>query len=261
MRILVTGNKGFVGSHVAAALEADGNEIVGLEAFPTFCDWYDEMCTVMDSGIDAVIHIGAIAENQSERDDIYLWNAYATDCLANRSIDCARFIFFSTYLVDSTRNDWDARSHYTWSKVMGEAYVKNALKNYVILRPATMWGDEARKPPEARSVPYRLATRQLSYLFRNWYRNYVHVSDVVRAVKHCINGDMVGTYYLQSEFITNEELAALVDWDSYEWSEGDKHLKYAIQHAKEPVTPTLPGWQPRVKLEDELPKLATSFES
>ena len=123
---------------------------------------------------------------------------------------------------------------------MAEAYVESTLDNYVIFRPATMWGDERRKPPDARSVPYRLAAQELGYLFRNWRRNYVHVSDVVRAVEHCLTSDMVGTYYLQSEFITNEDLASLVDWDGYEWSDGNRHLKYAIQHAKDPVTPFLP---------------------
>ena len=54
----------------------------------------------MDTPIDAVIHVGAIAENQSERDDIYLWNSYATFLLAQRvsqkmhSMFPIPFIFF-----------------------------------------------------------------------------------------------------------------------------------------------------------------------
>ena len=42
MRILVTGNEGLVGNHMQKALERE-NEIVGLEAKPTFREWYNEM--------------------------------------------------------------------------------------------------------------------------------------------------------------------------------------------------------------------------
>ena len=72
MRILITGDKGFVGSNLRATLEPN-HEVVGLEARERFRDWYDEMYAIMDTPIDGVIHVGAIAENQSDRDDIYLW--------------------------------------------------------------------------------------------------------------------------------------------------------------------------------------------
>ena len=66
MKILLTGNEGFVGNHIQSTLEAK-HEVIGLEAQPSFQEWYDEMNTVLDTSIDAVVHVGAIAENQSER--------------------------------------------------------------------------------------------------------------------------------------------------------------------------------------------------
>ena len=42
MKILLTGNKGFVGSHVESAFEADGHEVVGLEATNTFQQWCND---------------------------------------------------------------------------------------------------------------------------------------------------------------------------------------------------------------------------
>ncbi len=47
-RILMTGDKGFVGSHIRAALEGE-HEVVGLEARERFRDWYDDMYDVMDT--------------------------------------------------------------------------------------------------------------------------------------------------------------------------------------------------------------------
>ena len=68
-RILITGDKGFVGSHIRAALESDKSrlgqehvedsrcftgEMVGLEVRERFRDWYDDLYEVMDTPIDAV---------------------------------------------------------------------------------------------------------------------------------------------------------------------------------------------------------------
>ena len=173
MRILLTGHEGFVGDHIYKALESD-HEIIGLEAKPSFREWYNEMYEVMDTPIDGVIHVGAIAENQSQRDDIYLWNSYATFLLAQRvhqkmdSMSPIPFIFFSTYLVESTMDDWEARSPYTWSKAQAETFVRFYLPHAAILRPGTMWGREERKLSENRSVPYRLASHRLEFLLKNW---------------------------------------------------------------------------------------------
>ena len=176
MKILLTGNKGFVGSHVQTALEADGHEIVGLEVKRTFREWYDELYTVMDTPIDAVIHLGAISNNQCQDPDIYLWNSYATFLLAQRvrrkmnSMSPMPFVFFSTFLVGSTMNDWESRTPYAWSKAQAENFVRVYLPHATILRPAVMWGSEDQKASSNGSVPWRLASHNLDYLFTDWQR-------------------------------------------------------------------------------------------
>ena len=263
MRILITGDKGFVGSNLRAALEPT-YEVVGLEARERFRDWYDEMYAIMDTPIDGVIHVGAIAENQSERDDIYLWNGYATFLLAQRvrqkidSMSPIPFIFFSTYLVESTMNDWEARSPYTWSKAQAENFVRLSLPCATILRPVNMWGREERKPPLTRSVPYRLASHQLELLLKNWGRNYVHVDDVVEAVTDCLKYKHKGTFSVMHPYVwMNEDLAPLIEWEGYEWTENPNtvDLNHANSHVKQRVSPPVPGWEPKVLMEEELPRL------
>ena len=263
LRILLTGNEGFVGNHLQTALEQE-NEIVGLEAKPSFREWYNEMYEVMDTPIDAVIHVGAIAENQSQRDDIYLWNSYATFLLAQRvrqkmhSMSPIPFIFFSTYLVESTMDDWEARSPYTWSKAQAENFIQVYLPHAAILRPGTMWGKEERKRPENRSVPYRLATHQLPYLLKGYGRNYVHVDDVVEAVANCLKYRHKGTFSVMHPYVwMNEDIATLVEWKGYEWTEnpGAVGLNHVNSHVKKRVSPPVPGWEPKVLMEEELPRL------
>ena len=261
--MLITGNKGFVGSHIQDALEADGYEIVGLEAKPTFREWYDEMYAVMDTPIDAVIHAGAISDNQFKGPDIYLWNAYATFLLAQRtrqkmdSLSPMPFIFFSSFLVRSTLDKWETRTPYAWSKAQAENYVNVYLPHATILRPGVMWGDERCKASHKGSLPFRLASHSLEYLFKNWERYYVYVSDVIEAVKLCLEHRPKGVYDLVAEYVTNEEISKMISWDGYRWLDDPREsgITYISEHRDEPLNPMPPWWKPKAKIETELPRL------
>ena len=239
------------------------HKVVGLEATKHFQDWYEDMSAVMDTDIDAVIHVGAISNNQSQDPDIYLWNSYATYLLAQRvrqKLDrkvSMPFIFFSSFLVGSTMDDWSTRTPYTWSKVQAEDFVRDCLPHATILRPCVMWGDEAKKVSTAGTVPYRLATHDLEYMFRNWTRKYVHVSDVVEAVKLCLYNRPEGAFDLAPERSwTNQQLAELVEWKDYQWIENPQQvIKYTSSHVNKDELPTPPGWTPKVLMEEELPRL------
>ena len=261
MKILLTGHKGYVGSHLRKALFADGHSVLGMEADCSFDQWLGRFSKSKNwdyrlHKLDAVLHVGAISENQSEDPEIYLWNSYGSFVLAKfikeRYGDRIPFIFFSTYLVESTENDWGARSAYTWSKVQAEQYIQTELRQATILRPGTMWGEETKKNPLYRTVPYQLATHSLKKLYKNWGRNYVHVSDVIRAVKNCLVHRHQGIYSMAGDAVwMNEQLAELVKWDGYEWMDSD--LKYKNSHLDEVKTPRLPGWTPIVQMKTELP--------
>ena len=276
MRILLTGDKGFVGVHIRKELEVT-HEVVGLEATEQFQDWYDNMNTAMDSNIDAVIHVGAISNNQCQDPDIYLWNSYATYLLAQRArqksvsrlgMDSSvpggsdmctiPFILFSSFLVGSTMDDWSTRTPYTWSKVQAEDFVRDCLPHATILRPCVMWGDEAKKVSTNGTVPYRLASHDLEYMFQNWVRKYVHVSDVVEAVKLCLYNRPQGTFDLAPDRAwTNQELAELVEWKDYQWIDNPQAvgLRHISSHVNRDELPILPGWEPKVLMEEELPRL------
>ena len=261
MRILLTGSKGFVGSHLYRALRDEGHSVLGMEADCTFDQWLGRFSKSKNwdyrlHKLDAVLHVGAISENQSEDPEIYLWNSYGTFVLAkfirDRYGDRIPFIFFSSYIIESTEENWKLRSPYVWSKVQAEQYVQTLLPHATIIRPGVMWGDETNKNPDGRSVPYQLATRTLKKLYRQWGRNYVHVSDVIEAVKNCLAYRHRGVYSMMGDVVyMNEDLAHLVEWDGYEWMDSD--LKYQIPHLNKVKTPRIPGWTPAVQMKDELP--------
>ena len=273
MKILLTGDKGFVGSHIRAGLESvyhvrAGVEsiynVVGLDVRGEFQEWIEDMNAAMDTDIDAVIHVGAISNNQSQAPNVFLWNSYATYLLAQRvsqKMDGRLpipFIFFSTFLVGSTMDDWSTRTPYAWSKVQAEDFVRNSLPHATILRPCVMWGNENAKVSTNGSVPYRLATHDLEYMFRDWARKYVHVSDVVEAVKLCLYNQPRGTFDLAPDhFWTNQQLAELIEWKEYQWIDSPKEVgfKYVSSHVNRDELPTPPDWMPKVLMEEELPRL------
>ena len=262
MRILLTGNKGFVGSHIWTALKQDRHKIVGLDANPSFKIWHDEMNAIMDSEIEAVIHAGAISNNQSQDHNVYLWNTYATKLIAQRAREKTQtcddfvFIFFSSCLVGETADDWNSRSPAIWSKAIAEEEVLSYLPNATILRPAVIWGNETNKVSSRGSVPWQLATHTLEYLFTNRSRSYVHVTDVVQAVKDCLDTNRRGIWGLHDAIWSNQQLASLVEWKGYKIVDDpiDVGHKYNMDHLKY-TTKILPDWKPNVVISDELPRL------
>lgn len=267
MKILLTGNEGFFGRHAEPKLREAGHEVVGLEQASTFQGWQDTMQRVVTPEIEAVVHAGAMPANQSLDPKIYLWNAHATYLLAKKisGIQTSThdycnpipFIFFSTFLVSSTQNDWEARTPYGWSKWCAESYVKQWLPNATILRPGVQWGDETGKPASMASIPYQLATHTLKHLFRHWGRSYVHVLDVCEAINVCLADRSVGTFELHTQYMNNQNMAKLVQWEGYEWVDNpEKTLGYiTTEHAEVNVEPILPNWYPNIFLEEELPRM------
>lgn len=275
MKILLTGYNGFVGRNIRAALAKDGHDVRGIEAEPHFKDWHGKFYKskrfdFMLKDIDAVVHAGAIATNQFADPSIFLWNSYGSLVLAKYVRDRygqIPFFFFSTFQVTATEADWNQRSWYGWSKAFAEECIREVTPHATIVRPGVMWGDEKHKSnPNDKSVPYQLATHQLKRLFRNWGRDYVHVNDVVDAVRIGIQDAPQGTFNLRGEYWNNEQLSTLTDWNGYEWV-GNAAEELGIQFTA-PVLedhgdglPSLPGWTPKSDLKTKFKQIETEHDS
>ena len=125
MKILLTGNEGFVGSHIQQELDFE-MDIVGLDVRAGFQEWYDDMIEVMASGIDAVVHVGANSSSQSQDADLYLWNSYASFLIAREAArynTTMPFVLFSSFFVNASESDWENRGIYAWTKAQSEDFV------------------------------------------------------------------------------------------------------------------------------------------
>lgn len=271
MRILVTGYKGLVGSHVYKSLRSD-HEVLGLEKHETLSKWIEQLKfrTSWNFVYDAIVHIGAISSNQYQDADIFMWNALATKLLAERVTKPDRripyFIYFSSSIVRATEKQLDDRTFYGWSKYMGEHYVMDTYercdsKNWCILCPTVIWGDEKGFPGQ-KSIPYRLANHTLEYLLEDYSRDYVHVDDVVSAVRYCLEHRVNGTYDLRSgKDTSNQEIATYSDWKGYQMIDDPSEMGYnqVTRHVK-PNNPTLPGWGAEVDLAEAIQQLEREYQ-
>ena len=82
-------------------------------------------------------------------------------------------------------------------------------------------------------------------------------SDIVEAVKLCVEKRPQDTFDLVTEYMSNEKISSFAEWQGYEWIDDPREVgfKYISSHNEDRTLPTPPGWTPKVLMEEELPRL------
>jgi ADP-L-glycero-D-manno-heptose 6-epimerase len=197
MKILVTGDRGFIGGHLARSLSADGHEVVTYE-------WGEPRFTL--SGIEKVCHIGAISAT-TERDvekvmrQNYDFSCELLDRCMTAGIDFQYSSSASVYglnLEFKESSPVDPRTPYAWSKYMFERYAAGRqayadYNGYTIqgFRYFNVYGPEGEEHKGSQASPFQQFKSQAQAtgeirLFENsdqYLRDFVHVSEVVAAHK------------------------------------------------------------------------------
>ena len=246
IKILVTGNKGYVGSHLTLILEMNGHQVTGFDFPPPATADLEaqlEYIKILDSirvdQYDVVIHLGAIRDSLSKRPDIMFWNYQATVEIADRMTSRQRLIYFSSCMAIGPS------SPYGWSKKASEQYIEATHQNHVILRPFNIYG--GREHADKLSVPSLLANRQLQWVFTDVTRDYIHVQDVVRGVEHVLNHvEFEGTYELATgKSVSPGELADILGWhDATKVSRKILDVDIPAKVKSDPLM-ILPGFKPQ----------------
>lgn len=159
MKILVTGDKGFVGSTTSALLQKEGHEVIGFDIM----DHYDIRDyklleeVICETKPDRILHLAAIARFSDADTDPLLTKETNEDGTMNVALLAGKHhipvVYSSTGSVympikrePPITEDFEAvgNSQYGCSKLRGELYIKKFAHPYIILRYAHLYGKEKR---------------------------------------------------------------------------------------------------------------------
>jgi|SRR5882724_3122094 len=201
MNILVTGHRGYIGTHLVPLLVTAGHQIQG-------CDLRDgqDYRDIRNQEFDCVIHLAALVsvrESFEEEKAYYFNNSYGVlDFLRNNHVK--RFIFASTggamygdsHLAKET-DPVDPMSPYAASKRMGEMVVSRH-PNHCILRLANVFGGDYSVRGEAAAHAHFETDNPIVVYGGDQTRDFIHVDVVCRAILTATTGSMRGTYNIGS---------------------------------------------------------------
>ena len=188
MKILLTGYKGFIGSHMFRALEAHGHDVAVY-------DWGEILPSVMEQ--DWVIHMGAISSTTERNiEKVMQQNVDFTQQLYQAchtfGVNFQYASSASVYgLVSTFREDaeLDPRTPYAWSKYLTERYIQRHPMGprAQIFRYFNVYGPEGEEHKGSQASPYAQFKRQAKETGRiqvfegsdRFLRDFVPVSKIV----------------------------------------------------------------------------------
>lgn len=203
MNILLTGHRGFIGSHMLTALEANGHTVSTYE-------WGDILPSVMEQ--DWVIHMGAISST-TERDiekvmaqnydfTIQLYEACHTFGVNFQySSSASVYGLVSTFAEDT---QLDPRTPYAWSKYLTERHIRRRPMGAraQVFRYFNVYGPEGEAHKGNQASPHYQFTEQAKTtgvikVFKDsdkYQRDFIHVGEIVNTHLKFLNVKQSGVW-------------------------------------------------------------------
>lgn len=193
MKILVTGYKGFIGSHIASSLNEHEVDIF---------EWGEKFSGVFD--YDWVIHLGAISSTtEKDIEKVFRQNYDFSVMLFE---ECKTFgvnlQYASSASVYGLNKEFkedsplDPRTPYAWSKYLFERYVRENQGGNIVqgFRYFNVYGPR-EEHKDTQASPFTQFEKQVKStgqvkVFRdsdNYHRDFIHVNEIVKLHKRFLN--------------------------------------------------------------------------
>jgi UDP-glucose 4-epimerase len=201
MRVLITGVAGFIGSHLADRLLADGHQVAGVDNFLTGdlrnvhpdVDFYEGDIggaglgnfPARSHGFDLYVHCAASYNDPNKWHRDTQTNVQGTiNTLIRAKKDGARLIYFQTALPPI--------SSYAISKTAGMQYIEQSDVPHVIFRLANIYGPRNLSGP----IPtfYKRLSAGEPCTIVETTRDMVFIDDLVDGVMAAVDNDRAGKF-------------------------------------------------------------------
>lgn len=221
MNVLITGVAGFIGSHLADALIADGHEVWGIDNFLTGqkanvpgdvgfrVGGIDNDYGILgglfcDAAPDVVVHAAASYDDPGDIEGDVLTNAYGTARVVTECKEhSTRLIYLQTSLCYgitptthpiSPNRPLDPRGSYATSKTAGEWIIRDSGLDYVSFRLANIYGPRNLSGP----VPtfYKRLKAGKPCVVADTRRDFVYIDDAVSVFRRAVCGEGSGVYHV-----------------------------------------------------------------
>lgn len=225
MKVLITGGSGFIGSHLADRLLAEGEEVLSIDNYATSRSGNlterDGLTmvegTIADPEIvarvfadfrpDAVAHAAASYKDPDAWVEDTRTNALGTVNVveAARSSGAERLVYFQTALCYGTKpieqpitleHPIRPDSSYAISKTAGERYIELSGIPFVSLRLANVYGPRNMSGPPPTFFS-RLSEGKPCFVV-DTRRDFVFVEDLIEVVERALRGTGEGHYHVSS---------------------------------------------------------------
>jgi UDP-glucose 4-epimerase len=225
MKVLITGGAGFIGSHLADRLLAEGHEVLAIDTFATgrrenlterrgltlvegsIADRDQLEQAFEDFSPDAVAHAAASYKDPDAWAEDARTNALggANVAAAARQAGVMRLVYFQTALCYGTmpleqpitlQHPIRPDSSYAISKTAGEQYIELSGVPFVSLRLANIYGPRNLSGPPP--TFYQRLEQEKPCFVVDTRRDFVYVDDLLDVVVAALEGTGEGHYHVSS---------------------------------------------------------------
>jgi len=201
MKIILTGNKGFIGKNIETELIKQGHEVIGFDTLSENGCTVEEIIKVMDK--DSVIfHQGAITDtlypdNVAMMEYNYEFSRKLFDAAFDRGL---KVVYASSAACYGNNISETPTNIYGWSKYCAEQYglslYKDSALQFIALRYYNVFGPGEEQKGKMSSVAYQAMKRGKMVLFPGEpKRDFVYVRDVVSANLYALYDNNIKTGY------------------------------------------------------------------
>jgi UDP-glucose 4-epimerase len=240
MKALITGGSGFIGSHLADRLLADGNEVLSIDNYATsrrdnlteqdgltivegdIADQATVDSVFSDFGPDAVAHAAASYKDPEAWVEDTRTNSLGTVNVvrAAKEAEVDRLVYFQTALCYGTEplenpitleHPIRPDSSYAISKTAGEQYIELSGIPFVSLRLANIYGPRNVSGPPP--TFWQRLTEGKPCFAMDTRRDFIYVTDLIEVVNAALAGTGEGHYHVStgSDYSIKEMFDAVVE--------------------------------------------------